>query len=258
MASPGAPPGAARRRVGNDVVDLTHPRTAGRSGDDRLLRRILAPDEADTVRRASHPDQALWMHWAAKEAAYKVASKLRGVPPVFAHAAFRVRMGEGRRMAGRLVVPAEVSWEELRLPVELVATEQVVHALSWTGAPGPLPEWVSWAVAREDRPGAAWALPEDELRARLSPREAAAAHSRASAAVRVAARGDLSAVLGVAEDRLEIVCAPGDAGRSPPLLLVDGREAAVDVSLSHDGPWLAWAAAIPRPEAGAQPPDAHP
>ena len=47
--------------------------------------------------------------------------------------------------------------------------------------------------------------------------------------------------LSVDEHRIEIVCAPGKPGRRPPAVFVDGEPDTVDVSLSHDGHWIAWA-----------------
>ena len=53
----------------------------------------------------------------------------------------------------------------------------------------------------------------------------------------VAARFDLP------RDRLEIVRRPNAGGRpGPPELLMDGRATGVDISLSHDGPFVAFAA----------------
>jgi hypothetical protein len=53
----------------------------------------------------------------------------------------------------------------------------------------------------------------------------------------------------VDEARVEIVCAPGPASQRPPRVLLDGRDAEADVSLSHDGRWIAWALwAPPMPE----------
>ena len=76
---------------------------------------------------------------------------------------------------------------------------------------------------------------------RLSTRELGMVHSRESAAVRVGARKDLATLLRVEEKRVEIVCGPGPSGKLPPQVLIDGHPANADVSLSHDGRWIAWA-----------------
>ena len=75
----------------------------------------------------------------------------------------------------------------------------------------------------------------------FTDRERDAVYSRESAAVRVGARGDLATLLGVSEERIEIVCSPGPTSQRPPRVLLDGEQAEADVSLSHDGSWIAWA-----------------
>lgn len=175
---------------------------------------------------ASHdPDESLWVHWAAKEAAYKIVSKLRGDPPVFVHRDF-------------VVVRDGVEYEGVRYPLDVRRHGTALHAISCFGA--PLSDVVT-GLGRLDQPEAAWSGSLEDLMARFSRREADPVHSLASAAVRLGARGALAAALGVVEDRLEIVCAPGVTGRRPPFALLDGAPAPADVSLSHHGDWIAWA-----------------
>lgn len=211
--------------VGTDVVDLRDPRTVGKVRDGRFLARVLHDHERGAVAASPDPDEALWIHWAAKEAVYKVVSKLRGSPPVFAHRDF-------------VVVGDAVEYEGGRYPLDVRRHGPALHAVSCTGA--PLLQ-VLTGLGRLDEPHAPWSGSLEELMARLSRREADPVHSLASAAVRIAARGALAAALGVDEDRLEIVCAPGVTGRRPPFVLLDGSPAPADVSLSHHGDWIAWA-----------------
>ena len=76
--------------VGIDVVDPRDRRCVGKARDERFLARVLAETERGAVGAAPDPDATLWRLWAAKEAAFKVITKVRGAPPVFVHAAFRV------------------------------------------------------------------------------------------------------------------------------------------------------------------------
>ena len=62
--------------VGNDVVDLREAANTGKSGDSRFLRKILTDAEIEFVRTAKNPDTELWSLWACKETAYKVIKKL--------------------------------------------------------------------------------------------------------------------------------------------------------------------------------------
>jgi phosphopantetheinyl transferase (holo-ACP synthase) len=234
--------------VGNDIVDLARPRTHGRSADERFVARILGADEQQTVHSSAEPDVELWCHWAAKEAGYKVISKLVGTPPPFVHRAFEVAWSEvvpaaaGHPSESHVIRRGTVRWREHGARVSVALHAHGVHAVAHA-APKATEErvCVRSRVARLDAPEGAWAGTLEELLPLFSRREADAVYSRASAAVRVAARGELAALLDVPEPRLEIVCAPGRASQRPPRVLLDGRETEADVSLSHDGPLIAWA-----------------
>jgi len=221
--------------VGNDVVDLEDPRTRGRHEDRRFVARVLGPDERGMFASEDDPFTGFWAAWAAKEAAYKVASKLRGSPPVFAHAAFAVRWSD----ASPLPRHGHVSWEDLRVPVEIYRHESAVHAIAAFGGD------VRHTIQGLEAIGAAAAADgggrlEDLLDA-FTEREADAIHSVASALVRIRARRALADALRVDESALEIVCDPGVRGRRPPRVLLRGQPAPADVSLSHHGAWIAWA-----------------
>lgn len=221
-------PASAGPFVGIDVVDLHDPRTADRHTDARFVERVLAPSERDILHAAPDARADLWALWAAKEAAYKVASKLRGEPPIFQHAAFRTSWSDcaDQRRAGTVgyegtTIPVEVEWDTRRLLAVAVST----------GSPGEARSAVE-LLAEE---------PLDTLLSRLTAREREAVHSVASAAVRLGARSLLAQVLGADENEVEIVCSPGVTGRRPPHALLRGSAAPADVSLSHHGRWLAWA-----------------
>lgn len=248
-------PHSAPVLVGNDIVDLTDPRTHGKAEDGRFLDRVCAPEERRAVLASPDPTVALWVRWAAKEAAYKIVSKRLGEPPTFAHRDFVVR-GDSVEYAG-VRYPFVVS--DADRAIHVVATHRVAAPRAPAPAvPAPAvpangeESGRSAAVAphraqadlldREDAPwvGSSAAVPA-ALLARFTEREADAIHSRASAAVRLAARASLAGVLEISEERIEIVCAPGPTGRRPPHVLVDGAAVSVDVSLSHHGRWIAWA-----------------
>lgn len=269
-----------RRWVGDDVVDRTRERARGKADDARFLGRVLTGPETAAVRASADPDGALWTFWACKEAAFKIHSKARGRPPTFVHAAYRVRLdaparggeappeGDGGKRPGTGgaggddLRTALVLWDGGAARVRVRRGPDRVHAVGWgpvepdedggqgeeaaPGTAGPPSHRLAWGVGELDDPTAPWAGAHGELLARLSPAEADAVHSRASAAVRLAARATLADLLGVEEGRLEIVCAPGRAGQRPPSVRLDGGPAPADVSFTHDGRWLAWSVLVPR------------
>ncbi|MDT8340595.1 MAG: 4'-phosphopantetheinyl transferase superfamily protein [Longimicrobiales bacterium] len=231
--------------VGVDVVDLDRHRTADRTRDARFMERVFTEAERDRILSAEHPEVEVWMLWAAKEAAYKVVSKLQGAPPVFRHRAFEV-IGEpdtadaGVRCPGVDPDPVPVrvglstqthadrvmahAWDDPS-SVVLVSHATVAQAIADLGVGEPLESWQA---------------------ERFSAIEGEALHGLASALVRLMARREAAALLEVSESRLAIVCPPGHAGLRPPYLLLDGaRVPGADVSLSHDGSHLAWALRVP-------------
>lgn len=227
--------------VGNDVVDLGDPRCGGKAEDRRFVARVFADDEAAAIRGASQPDRTLWLHWAAKEAAYKAVSKLLGSPPVFQHRAFRVRLASGGEEGG--AAPAgSVRYRNAELPFDGEAAPDWIHLVAWHVTAGeevaPIRRCVRALPAGEGDNGEAWRA---ALRDRFTREEWSSVHSRASALVRIMAKGELAETLGADEGALEIVCPPGPAGRRPPSLRIRGRPWAGDLSLSHHGRLVAWA-----------------
>lgn len=226
--------------VGNDVVDLRDPRCRGKAEDERFVARIFSDAEASEIRAASRPDRALWLRWAAKEAAYKAVSKLLGSPPVFEHRAFRVRL-DSREQAGEL--PAgTVRYREVELSFDGEAAPDRIHLVAWHvpggGEPAPIRRGVREVEDEEGDPGERW---REALRGRFTSEEWSSVHGRPSALVRIMAKSELAETLGADEGSLEIVCPPGPSGRVPPALRVDGRPWTGDLSLSHHGRLVAWA-----------------
>ena len=197
-------PDPALLRVGNDVVYRRDPHIAAHHLKRRFVDRVCSPGEADRVRTSREPGLLLWSLWAAKEAAYKAVVKLRPGTP-FAHRRFVV--------AESL---AAVRYGDLQLSLEVEANEEWVHAVACTGATDIL----SSVERKQDG-------------------------TDQKEAVRSLALGAVAARFDLPRDRLEIVRPPNAEGRpGPPELLLDGLATGVDISLSHDGPYVACAAIL--------------
>jgi len=227
--------------VGVDVVDPLDPRCVGKGVDERFLRRVLGDEERAAVAVAAHPDAALWRLWAAKEAAFKVVSKLCGSPPPFVHPAFRVHPAAAGSAEGGGIV----TWRELSVHIRWHEQSDQLAALGWDRP--AVPERIDWGWGTVGELDPVPNKPLDALLERLGEGERDAVHSRASALVRLAARTALATALDIAEDRITLICAEGPRGRTPPVVYVDGLPVPVDLSLSHHGRWLAWAIRLSRP-----------
>jgi phosphopantetheinyl transferase (holo-ACP synthase) len=217
--------------VGNDVVDLTDPAIADHHRRERFLSRVCTADEQTRVATASD----LWTLFAAKEAAYKALVKL-GSSPGFAHRDLRV--------APDL---SAVRWREHELTLWVSSDGQRVHAVAWSaGARWPI---MSVACAKSECGG-----------------RGASPHpwEEASSAVRALLRDLLATEIGCAARELEVVREPMAGawdGFGPPRVERNGTRMDADVSLSHDGRFVAAAALLgtrPALRAGVRRPRACP
>lgn len=190
-------------RIGNDVVDLMEPTIAGHHERSRFVARVCTPDEIARVGSSREPHRTLWSLFAAKEAGFKVVAKL--APGI----AFSPRRFAVNEQFTRVV------HDDVQLWLQVTAEDDWVHAVAGQG-----PEEPVWAVDR--RTGAAGE--SDAARA---------------LACRVAAEH-----LRVEEGVLAVERQPDERFRDdlgPPRLLLDGAPVDLDLSLSHDGPWVACA-----------------
>lgn len=232
--------------LGNDVVDLLHPGGGGRSRGTRFLDRVCSPAEKEIISSSSDPDLALWVHWAAKEAIFKSASKALGAPPVFHHPLFHVAFPQETLdpITSSHPGPRGTFFEgigqyrNLTFGVGVLKKIGVVHAISWCGGwddPPPTPSFACLEAPEETRGSA------QGLEGHFSSAEWECVTHRASALARINARRALARALGVSESRLEIRCRPGLPGRRIPSVWLDNEETEADLSLSHHGRFLAWA-----------------
>ncbi|TVP78585.1 MAG: 4'-phosphopantetheinyl transferase superfamily protein [Gemmatimonadales bacterium] len=272
-------PISAPLRLGNDVVDLAHPRVRSRRRRARFLARVLSSPERRWLASDPQEEEArLWAAWAAKETAYKVVCKWPGDRPVFAHARFVTELELG---------PADADLREVRGTVR--ALDRSVEVSGWVSG-----SFVHLVGTAGDRP-ATWArhrielgverVPEttedgellelDGLRDRFTSREWSGIHGLPSAWARLEARRRLASHLATEtaatlperagddegpgpgrsfEPRIEILTSRTRPGRTPPRVLVDGQLLeGVDLSISHHGAWVGWALLLPPAHHGPEP-----
>lgn len=244
--------------IGLDVVDPRGRRIVGKASDTRFVERIFTPAERERIRRADDPDLELWLHWAAKEAAFKAETCARGSAPVFDHSAFVFRPAAAIRATdpvprgGTDAEPDAPTWFPVRegtvehegrtYPI-LLSVSGAVLALAGPAGTGP-GELRTVRVRVESLHDARerLGLPDTLDRIRESPGcapEAGTAHSLASATVRLALRADLRREV---DPALVVFTPEGPAGRTPPWAgSTSAPHPGVDVSISHHGDLIAWA-----------------
>jgi phosphopantetheinyl transferase (holo-ACP synthase) len=193
--------------VGNDVVDLRDPWASSAAGRSRFVERVCTERERAMLARSREPCATFWTLFAAKEAAYKVVVKLRPAT-ILAHRKFEV----GSR-------GDELHYEGIRIVLHVQVAPTHVHVVAATRAGAHLA-----GVAK---------LPDD---------------ADSSIRARELLKAVIAARMGCASEELEIRREPRAGswdGFGPPALVRGGalvEEA--DVSLSHDGGFVAFAATV--------------
>ncbi len=192
--------------VGNDVVDLVDPETLREEQHPRFDERVYAPEELALLQRSESEHVTRWLLWAAKEAAYK-AEKRDAPDTVFSPRRFVVQPPplSGEEGAGR----GCVRHGERLLTLAAEWTRDFVHIVAMS----------------------------DAARAGRSVSEVARAARAPSVAARELAATGIGELLGIDPRRLEI------DGR-PPVVRHDGRDLPVELSLSHHGRFVAFAASL--------------
>ncbi|MFN8626967.1 MAG: 4'-phosphopantetheinyl transferase superfamily protein [Candidatus Binatia bacterium] len=196
--------------VGNDVVDLAEPQCLPLGTHPRFDQRVFAPSELRLLRASATPARLRWMLWAAKESAYKILRKRR---PEVRFAPRRIVVEPHDPDAGRMPVHGNVTYAGDRIAFRGVVDGEALHVVADDDAAGPV-------VALAAVLGCAAEAP--------------------SVAVRRLAVAALAERLGVPTDALRIV----RQDRIPRLQL-HGVPLPIDLSLSHHGRVVGFAALLP-------------
>ncbi len=207
-------------------MDLTDPVNIRKSEDARFIERVFTPLEAGLISSSPEPDHVLWSLWACKEAAFKAISKAEAIsssPLKYSVSLdFSARdnidaKGRAGHVKGSITTPAG------DLHLKLVRNKKYVHALASTHAVAEMNS-VSWGICKVNL-----------RRTDITPY----IHSML---VRRALTMKLARHINANPRDLEIVRREtSGAGFGPPIVLVGGKESGIDISLSHDGLFLAYA-----------------
>jgi phosphopantetheinyl transferase (holo-ACP synthase) len=203
--------------IGNDIVDLTDPGNIGKSGNNRFLQRVFTNTERECIVADAKPDVMLWALWAAKETAYKIASKT-DLQAVFTPRLYRVVLSpddHGPTRSGMVYTP------QCPVVVRVFIAPDYLHCIGATQLPGIL-DHVHWDIGR------------------LSPLEEGNDHDP-SMAVRRLAGLHLATLLDAPTADIDIRRFQDIDRWGPPVPYREGQPAPFDLSLSHDGAFVAFA-----------------
>lgn len=219
------------RHVGNDIVDLSHPLAKAKSLDTRFRKRVFLPEEEIILQRDIQSDAMLWALWTGKEAGYKASQKIRGDIPAIPKL-YRVQFdgtAEGvpdSRHPGARLLLGTVTTPLGNMSLETLLTPDYVHSLAATFST-LAGQAIVWKVER--MPFAENLSPADE-----------------SFFIRAAAKRRLCRYLpGSRPGDFEIRRAKGHRGLGPPCVYFHKQASSIDISLSHDGAFAAYAFTSP-------------
>ena len=202
--------------VGNDVVDLREPANIWKSRDSRFLKKILTNAEIEIVKNAERSDEALWSFWACKETAYKFIKKtFPGI--AFLPRRWPVTFGKtkSKKSDGLVKVP-----DTGDVYIRLFSNPDYIHCVGSDKL--TVPDKIICGVEN---------LPDEETDPSL--------FSRFCLAQSLAKRFSLN----LHQIKIKRTRTKGEL--QPPCVYIDGRKTDIDISLSHDGRFVAYALVSP-------------
>jgi len=222
-------------RVGNDIVDLTDPGSMNKSKDSRYINRVFTPAERNRIKNFPEPDVLLWALWAGKEAAFKVLAKKDPALP-FIPRNYEVHLDDyGLRGTSTDAgtcnphVEGAVLTPEGTVPLRIYRRCTYIHALALSEGEEYF-DYVFWRVE---------VLPE------LKGVDSLEVESRI---VREALKRCVATHLGWNQKEMEIRRTETGSRPGPPRLYYQGKRTTLDLSLSHDGHFGAYAVLMLSPD----------
>jgi hypothetical protein len=207
-------------------VDLTDPRSKGRSLDTRFINRVFTLHEQEQIVNDGYPDVLVWSLWAGKETAYKILCKVYG-HVTSAPRRYEVRMSasEDSHDDNRLFMAGVVRTPYDPVSIRIYKDADYLHCIGVTGTE-KLMNSVIWGIHKAE--------PAEGEGYRYSP-EAASVEIRKVATRKMAlyCKEDI--------ENIDIIRFKGSRGLEPPTVYIKGKKAMIDISLSHDGHFLSYA-----------------
>ncbi len=206
--------------MGNDIVDLADAENIGKSTDELFCRRVFNVGELKLIAASIRPDSFLWAIWAAKEAAYKAISRsdpaVCSIPKKYPVIIETESVGPiSICLKGILTsLNGKVKTPRGELTVHISMDEDMVYALAARTA-----EALTRIVSRVERVDAA----KDDL----------------SDVARKFLLEEIAQRLDCRTDDLSIV--KEKRGPGAPFIVFRGNQLPAEISLSHDGRFVAFA-----------------
>jgi phosphopantetheinyl transferase (holo-ACP synthase) len=208
-------------------VDLNDPHNTGKSRNTPFINRVFTPDEQKQIFCSDDQDAILWALWAGKETAYKIISKddpgVSSAPRRYEVRLFRYQESDGETCLLPDTSHADgfVETPNGRVHIRIFINHDYAHC-------------IGTADSAETIDSVVWHT--DEI---SSDRQSLPDHE--SIFVRNALKEHLSALCDTSPEDIEIRRVKDQQRLGPPMIYINGRKSEIDISLSHDGRFAAYA-----------------
>lgn len=196
----------------------------------RFVNRVFTTSEQRQIFNSANPDTIIWVIWAGKETAYKIVSKCyssASFTPRFYEVSLNStdKLGNSDKFSAReSSISGAVDTPYGQIYIRIFVACDYVHCVGAT-APLETTDAVVWHVDRIS--------PDSEV----SP-------AYESMFVRDTLKKHLSAYVDGSPEDMKILREKGTNGLNPPYVYLNGRRDEIDISLSHDGAFTAYAFTI--------------
>jgi len=196
----------------------------------RFVNRVFTTSEQRQIFNSADPDTMIWAIWAGKETAYKIVSKCctdaSSTPRLYEVNLYcKDKPGNSYKFSAREIsISGSVDTPYGQIYIRIFLACDYVHCVGAT-APLETTDAVVWHVDRIS--------PDSEV----SP-------EYESMFVRDTLKKHLSAYVDGSPEDMEIRREKGTNGLNPPFVYLNGRRDEIDISLSHDGAFTAYAFTI--------------
>ena len=211
--------------VGNDIVDLESPFANGKSKDKRFINRVLTTKEQEIVQGKQFDDYLLWSHWAAKESAFKVVSKIK--PDVSSspkkYEVYFDKVKQFSIQKGVVYTPVK--------KIHVCVHRNMIYGNKWIHCVGS---------SRQIDLETAIFYREEQID-HLFDYNFAHASKKESSYVRKIAGKKISQILSESSENIEFKKNVQPGKHSYPEVFIKNRKTNIDISFSHDGKFVAYA-----------------
>lgn len=213
-----------------------------KSMDSRFLKKILTDDEIEIVNLAQNSDTALWSFWACKEAAYKVIKKSHNEDSFMPRRwTVKIKLQSTKHPASS----GTESNDRLINSILQYSQPQTSYRKGLVSIPGRDDVYVGLF----SHPSYVHCVGADSLSTLdylswgidILPHREDGQNDNPSLFVRQCLVRSLAGFLHLSSSEIKIRRMKKGAVLQPPSVYIGGKRAAIDVSLSHDGRFIAYA-----------------